>query len=112
MQRKNLDDHEIWYVIEQLVQGIKYLHRNNVIHRDIKPENILLLENLDIKLCDFGFCAPYADGVSRKTVCGTQEYMAPEIINAEYQTFKVDIWCLGILVYEMTHRRSPFSGMN
>lgn len=49
-------------------------------HRDLKPENILLDENLNIKLCDFGWSAEYLESVNRETLCGTYEYMAPEVI--------------------------------
>ena len=84
------------------------MHQNKTVHRDIKPENILLKNNYEIKLCDFGFCAPFGENILRKTMCGTREYLAPEVANRSLQNEKVDIWCLGILLYELFHKKTPF----
>lgn len=81
-------------------------------HRDIKPENILISSNGQIKLCDFGFSAFLSKDVPRLTLCGTQEYLAPEVLSNKNQTEKVDIWCLGILLYEMLHKHTPFRSRN
>ena len=93
----------------QTALAVKYLHDRNIIHRDIKPENILLDGNFDVKLCDFGWSCETEKGRARTTVCGTYEYMSPEIIFLSKHTNKVDIWCLGILLYEMLHGNPPFS---
>ncbi len=63
---------------------------------------------MNAKLCDFGFAAKYGIGHRRKTLCGTQEYIPPEILSSKDQNEKVDIWCLGVLLYELYHKRSPF----
>lgn len=67
----------------QVVSAVCFLHQKKIMHWDLKPENILLTESKDIKLCDFGFCAPYGEGFMRKTLCGTQEYLPPEILNKD-----------------------------
>ena len=90
----------------QVVNAIYFLHKNDLIHRDIKPENILLFDNC-VKLCDFGWCARL-DGGNRGTFCGTAEYMSPEMVNKEEYSKDIDIWSLGILLYEMIHGHSPF----
>ena len=90
----------------QVVNAIYFLHKNDLIHRDIKPENILLFEDC-VKLCDFGWCARL-DGCNRGTFCGTAEYMSPEMVNKEEYSKDIDIWSLGILLYEMIHGHSPF----
>ena len=85
---------------------MKYIHSKGIVHRDIKPENILLDKNTDVKLCDFGWSALQAD--IWKTFCGTYEYMAPEIFENFTYNYSVDIWSLGILLYELFHGHSPF----
>ena len=91
----------------QIVNAIYFLHKNDLIHRDIKPENILMFHNGIVKLCDFGWCTNL-DGGQRITFCGTVEYMSPEMVNKEKYNKEIDIWSLGILLYEMVHGHSPF----
>ena len=91
----------------QVVNAVYFLHENQIIHRDIKPENLLLGENNTIKLCDFGW-AKYLTLKNRSSYCGTVEYMAPEIIESGNYDYSVDIWSLGILLYELLMGHSPF----
>ena len=95
----------------QTCLAIKYIHSKNIMHRDLKPENILLDSNLNIKICDFGWSAKYCENTIRATLCGTYEYMAPEIFFKHKQTKKTDIWSLGILLYELFHSHAPFQGL-
>ena len=99
-------------ILYQTTIALGYLHSKGYIHRDMKPENLLLDEKEDIKLCDFGWCAEYEPEVHamRNTFCGTYEYMAPEIFDKEPYDEKVDVWCLGILLYELVHGKSPYKG--
>lgn len=89
-----------------VVQAVAYLHRLGYVHRDIKPENILLTDNWAPKLGDFGTSAAHKS--IRNTFCGTFEYMAPEIYLRDSQSYKVDVWALGVLLYEMLHGKTPF----
>jgi len=94
----------------QTALAVEYLHNSNLIHRDIKPENILLDDNFNVKLCDFGWSCYLDDDDYRTSVCGTYEYMSPEILGTRFHTNKVDIWCMGILLYELLHgelKRKP-----
>lgn len=84
------------------------MHGKNIIHRDIKPENILIDKHYNVKLADFGWSRELVSGVNRKTFCGTYEYMAPEILKLKPQSKKVDIWSLGILLYELFEGSSPY----
>ncbi len=90
----------------KVVQSILYLHHNKLVHRDIKPENIMITKSFRPKLGDFGTSGEYREICN--TFCGTYEYMAPEIYMRLKQTEKVDVWSLGILIYEMFHRKTPF----
>lgn len=91
----------------QTIKGIAYLHNLGYGHRDIKPENLLIDCNDTIKICDFGGCVRF-DEEGRKTFFGTYEYMAPEVIEGSNYNRSVDIWALGILLYELLHGYSPF----
>ena len=91
----------------QVLNAVYFLHENQIIHRDIKPENLLIGDNNTIKLCDFGW-AKQLTLKNRSSFCGTVEYMAPEIIESENYDYSVDIWSLGILLYELLMGYSPF----
>mgnify|MGYP003616182527 CR=1 FL=1 len=89
--------------------ALKYLHDQGIVHRDIKPENILLNDRFQVKLCDFGWSCLLKDEFEmRSSICGTYEYMSPEIALMSSHGPKTDIWCLGILLYEMTAGEPPF----
>ena len=102
-----LSESQSFKIFIQIVNAIYFLHKNNFIHRDIKPENILLFDKNIAKLCDFGWCVEFKDE-PRNTFCGTTEYMAPEMLNEKNYGKEIDIWSLGILLYEMLHGHSPF----
>ena len=117
-KNKGLSESQTFQLFIQVVNAIYFLHKNDLIHRDIKPENILLFNNNEknennkennflIKLCDFGWCVKL-NGEERKTFCGTTEYMSPELIDHKIYSKEIDIWSLGILLYEMIHGYSPF----
>ena len=107
INKNGFDEFQTYKYFSQVVNAVYFLHKNNLVHRDIKPENILL--NGDkIKLCDFGWCCE-TDSNNRKSFCGTFEYMAPEIINEIPYGKPVDIWALGILLYELYYGISPFN---
>ena len=84
----------------QTIQAIKELHKKKIIHRDIKPENILIDDKDNALLSDFGIATHCKEGEKRNTYCGTDEYLAPEVIRGQPYDEKIDIWAIGILIYE------------
>ena len=110
-KKKGMPESEAFKYFIQVSSAIYFLHKYGYVHRDIKPENILLDKNLDVKLCDFGWCVSVEKG-ERTTFCGTYEYMAPEMVNDELYDLGIDIWSLGVLLYEMIHGYSPFRAHN
>ncbi|KAI0405739.1 Pkinase-domain-containing protein [Xylaria palmicola] len=97
--------------IAQMASALRYLHRKHVIHRDIKPENILVGVHGEIKISDFGWSV-HAPNSRRQTMCGTLDYLPPEMINpgssVNSYNEKVDLWSLGVLTYEFVVGEAPF----
>ena len=96
------------FYIAHIITIFEYLHSKNIVYRDLKPENILINKNGYLKLTDFGF-AKILENEKTYTLCGTPEYLAPEIILNKGHGKAVDWWTLGILLYEMLVGIDPFS---
>ncbi|KAI8060310.1 camp-dependent protein kinase A [Gongronella butleri] len=96
----------------EVMLAIDYLHSFRIVYRDIKPENILLDAHGHVKLADFGFAKRLDDDAQCTTVCGTPDYVAPEIIRATGYGTAVDWWSFGVLIYELTVGKAPFHADN
>jgi len=96
------------FYVAQLVLVFEYLQSFDLIYRDLKPENILIQQNGYIKLADFGFIKKIKPWERTFTLCGTPEYMAPEVIMNVGHGRAADWYTLGILLYELTVGRPPF----
>lgn len=112
MRTRVFDDYQVAKIFRDVMSAVHFLHVRKVFHRDIKPENVLLDGQGNFKLCDFGFSAIFGNGENRKTLCGTKEYLAPEVICSDAQDDKVDIWCMGVLLFELVHKRPPYACKN
>eukprot|EP00811_Abedinium_folium_P036156 NODE_8891_length_1462_cov_5.088390.p1 GENE.NODE_8891_length_1462_cov_5.088390~~NODE_8891_length_1462_cov_5.088390.p1 ORF type:complete len:360 (-),score=112.00 NODE_8891_length_1462_cov_5.088390:382-1308(-) len=105
--RRFTDDQSKFYAA-QLGSAFEHIHHKNIVHRDLKPENILILASGYSKLTDFGFAKILAPGTRTYTLCGTPEYIAPEVLLNKGHGKAVDWWTLGILIYEMIVGQPPF----
>ncbi|XP_021484486.1 aurora kinase C isoform X5 [Meriones unguiculatus] len=94
-------------IMEELADALTHCHENKVIHRDIKPENLLLGLRGEVKIADFGWSV-HTPSLRRKTMCGTLDYLPPEMIEARTYDEKVDLWCIGVLCYELLVGTPPF----
>ncbi|EAY19611.1 protein kinase, putative [Trichomonas vaginalis G3] len=104
----NIRESEIIRYSLQIISAINYLHTRNIMHRDIKLENIVLDNNGDAKIIDFGLSEVVND-VNLKTHCGTLIYMAPEMLSQrQFDGKAVDIWAIGICIYAMVTRTFPW----
>jgi serine/threonine protein kinase len=106
-QKNGFDEATAFKYFIQAAAAVQFIHEHGLVHRDIKPENLLLTDKGVVKLCDFGWCVEISMG-NRQTFCGTYEYMAPEVIKEKPYNQSIDIWSLGILLYELIHGYSPF----
>jgi serum/glucocorticoid-regulated kinase 2 len=96
----------------QIIQGLAYLHSMNIMYRDMKPENVLLDEKGNACLADFGISKVLNPKEMAKSFVGTPEYVAPEIVLQKGHNKAVDIWCFGVLLYEMVFGIPPFYNKN
>lgn len=93
----------------QLLDGLEYLHSQKIIHRDLKLGNLFLSDNMHIKIGDFGLATKIDFyGEKKKTICGTPNYIAPEILESKGHSYEVDIWSFGVIVYTLVYGRPPF----
>jgi protein kinase A len=105
---RKFSDEQAKFYGAQVAAAFAHIHSKNIIHRDLKPENILLSPNGYSKLTDFGFAKVLEPGTRTYTLCGTPEYIAPEVLLNKGHGKPVDWWTLGILIYEMICGQPPF----
>ena len=111
---KRFDERTAAQILRETISALQYLHSFHppIIHRDIKPENLLLNEGGRVLLADYGWSNFKNDGDVRKTFCGTPEYIAPEMLLKKGHDTRVDIWSIGVLMFELLTGSSPFYAKN
>ncbi|XP_076872177.1 LOW QUALITY PROTEIN: striated muscle preferentially expressed protein kinase [Brachyhypopomus gauderio] len=114
VKKTNILESEIRSCIRQILEGLAYLHQNDIIHLDIKPENILMSDRRSdqIKICDFGNARTLSANEVQYCTYGTPEYIAPEIVNQTPISKATDIWPVGVITYLCLTGVSPFAGEN
>ncbi|NXL42579.1 PLK1 kinase, partial [Podilymbus podiceps] len=106
---KALSEPEVRYYLRQTIRGGEYLHSHRVIHRDLKLGNLFLSDDMEVKIGDFGLATKVEyDGERKKTLCGTPNYIAPEVLGKGGGSFEVDIWSIGCIMYTLLVGKPPF----
>lgn len=107
-----IESHDARIYAAEVVCALSYLHSKSVVYRDLKPENVLIASTGHVKLADFGFAKQLKPKEKTYTLCGTPEYLAPEIILNTGHDFRCDWWAVGVLIYEMLTGTAPFRADN
>uniref|UniRef100_A0A8C7J402 Serine/threonine-protein kinase PLK n=1 Tax=Oncorhynchus kisutch TaxID=8019 RepID=A0A8C7J402_ONCKI len=111
--RHTLTDPEVRYYLRQIISGLKYLHNRGILHRDLKLGNFFVNENMELRLGDFGLAAKLEPVEQRKkTICGTPNYLAPEVLNRQGHGTESDIWSLGCVMYTLMCGNPPFETLD
>ena len=113
-RRKKLTELEVQCYSIQIIKALKYLHSHRVIHRDLKLGNLFISEKMELKVGDFGLATKLEfDGERKRTVCGTPNYIAPEILEGKNgHSYEVDIWSFGVIMYTLIIGKPPFETNN
>ena len=111
-RRKQFTEPEARFFMVQLIGACHYMHNHQVIHRDLKLGNIMLDSKMNVKVGDFGLAALIENpGERKKTMCGTPNYIAPEVLfdTANGHSFEVDTWSIGVILYTLVIGKPPFA---
>jgi len=108
-RRKAITEPETRYFLHQILLGCLYLHDNKIIHRDLKLGNVFLNDLMEVKIGDFGLATKVDfDGERKRTLCGTPNYIAPEVLGKKGHSYEVDVWSLGCILYTLLVGKPPF----
>jgi len=108
-RRRSVTEPECRYFVRQITLACQYLHKNRIIHRDLKLGNLFLNDEMEIKIGDFGLATKLDFiGERKRTLCGTPNYIAPEVLGKKGHSYEVDAWSLGCIVYTLLVGKPPF----
>lgn len=107
--KKVVSEVEAATILKQVVDGLLYLHSHRIVHRDISLSNLLLTKDMKVKIADFGLATlDHPGGEKHMTLCGTPNYISPEVASRSSHGLAVDVWGLGCLLYTLLVGRPPF----
>ncbi|XP_075263764.1 serine/threonine-protein kinase PLK1-like [Convolutriloba macropyga] len=108
-RRKSITEEEARYFIYQILLAVSYIHEKGVVHRDLKLGNLFLNDQIQVKIGDFGLATRIESPQDRrKTICGTPNYIAPEVLQKKGHSYEVDIWAIGCILYTLLVGKPPF----
>lgn len=108
-RRKAVTEPEARYFVRQVIEACQYLHGNNIIHRDLKLGNLFINDEMELKVGDFGLATRLDyNGERKRTLCGTPNYIAPEVLGKKGHSFEVDVWSLGCILFTLLVGKPPF----
>ncbi|VDN97225.1 unnamed protein product [Rodentolepis nana] len=96
------------HYMKQIVNGLLYLHSHKILHRDLTLANLLLTKDMKVKIADFGLATLIEPGENHNTMCGTPNYISPEVVSRGQQVLETDVWSLGIMLYTLVVGHPPF----
>jgi len=109
---ENLTEKQIHHYIKDLSVGLSYLRSKNILHRDLKPHNLLISEDNNLKISDFGLSTLLENDKMTDTLCGSPLYMAPEVLMNNIYGVKSDLWSVGIILYQLIYGKHPYKFTN
>jgi len=107
-RRKAVTEPEARFFTQQILEGLVHLHSKSIVHRDLKLGNLFLDENLVVKIGDFGLATTVKENERKQTICGTPNYIAPEVLMKKGHAFEVDVWAVGCILYTLLVGKPPF----
>uniref|UniRef100_A0A8C2ZYY9 polo kinase n=1 Tax=Cyclopterus lumpus TaxID=8103 RepID=A0A8C2ZYY9_CYCLU len=111
--RHTLTEPEVRYYLRHIISGLKYIHSRGILHRDLKLGNFFVNENMELRLGDFGLAAKLETvELRKKTICGTPNYLAPEVLNRQGHGTESDVWSLGCVMYTLMCGNPPFETLD
>lgn len=108
LYKKRFDEIEAAKILKQVVEGLLYLHTHNIMHRDISLTNLLLTKDMKVKIADFGLATKFTHKSENLTLCGTPNYISPEVASRSAHGPLADVWGIGCMLYTLLVGRPPF----
>jgi len=107
-RRKFITEPEVRYYLKQVLSAVQFLHENSIIHRDLKLGNVFINNEMKVKIGDFGLATRIESGKRKKALCGTPNYIAPEVLEKKGHGLEADVWSIGCIIFTLLVGNPPF----